>query len=266
MERVLIKGAGDLATGIGCRLHRCGFSVAMTEIAVPTTVRRTVAFSRAVYEGSALVEDVEGVLCRNTGDIDRVVNQDKVAVIVDESCETVRSWKPDIVVDAILAKVNLGTEITDADIVIGVGPGFTAGEDCHVVVETKRGHNLGRCIWEGSAFPNTGVPGMIGGYDKERIIRAASDGIFTGAVEIGTLVEKGDVVGSSGGTPIYAEVGGVVRGLLQDGVAVTKGMKSGDIDPRGVTEHCWTISDKATAIGGGVLEGIFHIKKNRRVK
>ena len=127
MERVLIKGAGDLATGIGCRLHRCGFSVAMTEIAVPTTVRRTVAFSRAVYEGSALVEDVEGVLCRNTGDIDRVVNQDKVAVIVDESCETVRSWKPDIVVDAILAKVNLGTEITDADIVIGVGPGFTAG-------------------------------------------------------------------------------------------------------------------------------------------
>ena len=244
MERVLIKGAGDLATGIGCRLHRCGFSVAMTEIAVPTTVRRTVAFSRAVYEGSALVEDVEGVLCRNTGDIDRVVNQDKVAVIVDESCETVRSWKPDIVVDAILAKVNLGTEITDADIVIGVGPGFTAG----------------------SAFPNTGVPGMIGGYDKERIIRAASDGIFTGAVEIGTLVEKGDVVGSSGGTPIYAEVGGVVRGLLQDGVAVTKGMKSGDIDPRGVTEHCWTISDKATAIGGGVLEGIFHIKKNRRVK
>ena len=135
-----------------------------------------------------------------------------------------------------------------------------------MVVETKRGHNLGRCIWEGSAFPNTGVPGMIGGYDKERIIRAASDGIFTGAVETGTLVEKGDVVGSSGGTPIYAEVGGVVRGLLQEGVAVTKGMKSGDIDPRGVTEHCWTISDKATAIGGGVLEGIFHIKKNRRVK
>lgn len=161
MERVLIKGAGDLATGIGCRLHRCGFSVAMTEIAVPTTVRRTVAFSRAVYEGSALVEDVEGVLCRNTGDIDRVVNQDKVAVIVDESCETVRSWKPDIVVDAILAKVNLGTEITDADIVIGVGPGFTAGVDCHVVVETKRGHNLGRCIWK-ALLSEYGSPG----YDR----------------------------------------------------------------------------------------------------
>lgn len=266
MEKVLIKGAGDLATGIACRLHRCGFSVAMTEIAVPTTVRRTVAFSRAVYEGNALVEDIEGVLCRNTKEIENTVNQDKVAVIVDPSCETLKSWRPDIVVDAILAKVNLGSKMSDADIVIGVGPGFTAGEDCHVVVETKRGHNLGRCIWEGSAFPNTGVPGMIGGYDKERIIRAASDGIFTGAVEIGTLVKKGDVVGHSGETPIYAEVGGVVRGLLQDGVAVTEGMKSGDIDPRGVVEHCWTISDKATAIGGGVLEGIFHIKKKRGVK
>lgn len=264
MKRVLIKGAGDLATGIGCRLHRCGFFVAMTEITVPTTVRRTVAFSRAVYEENALVEDVVGVLCRDTGEIEAAVNQDKVAVIVDEACEVINKWKPDIVVDAILAKVNTGTKMSDAAIVIGVGPGFTAGEDCHVVVETKRGHNLGRCIWEGSAYPNTGVPGMIGGYDKERIIRAASDGAFRGTVEIGDLVEKGDVVGYSGETPIYAEVGGVVRGLLQDGVAVTKGMKSGDIDPRGVIEHCWTISDKATAIGGGVLEGIFYVEKKRR--
>lgn len=263
MSRVLIKGAGDLATGIGCRLHRCGFLVAMTEIAVPTTVRRTVAFSRAVYEERVLVEDVTGVLCASAEEIENAGKRDQVAVIVDETCEIMKTWKPDIVVDAILAKENLGTKITDADIVIGVGPGFTAGVDCHVVVETKRGHNLGRCIWNGSACPNTGVPGMIGGYDRERIIRSVSAGRFRGAVSIGDLVKKGDIVGYSGEDPIYAQVGGVVRGLLQDGVPVTEGMKSGDIDPRGVTAHCFTISDKATAIGGGVLEGILSMKKKR---
>ncbi len=261
--KVLIKGAGDLASGIGCRLHRCGFSVVMTDIAIPTTVRRTVAFSRAVYENTALVEDVEGVLCHNAEDIQAALIKDKVAVIVDETCEIRTIWKPDVVVDSILAKVNLGTSITDADIVIGVGPGFTAGNDCHVVVETKRGHNLGRCIWEGSAFPNTGVPGVIGGYDKERIIRATADGIFKGAVTIGTVVEKGQLVGYSGTEPVYALVGGVVRGLLQDGVPVHFGMKSGDIDPRGVVESCYTVSDKASAIGGGVLEAILNSKKKR---
>lgn len=257
--KVLIKGAGDLATGIACRLQRCGFQVAMTEIAVPTTVRRTVAFSRAVYEGEAVVEDITGVLCRNAGEIEHAVQADQVAVIVDEQCRILQEWKPDVLVDAILAKVNLGTGINDADIVIGVGPGFTAGQDCHAVVETKRGHDLGRCIWSGSAIPNTGVPGMIGGYDKERIIRATADGSFRGAVSIGDLVEKGDLVGYSGEAPIYAEVGGVVRGLLQDGVEVKNGMKSGDVDPRGVVEHCFTVSDKATAIGGGVLEAIMHM-------
>lgn len=262
--KVLIKGAGDLATGIGCRLHRCGFSVAMTEIPIPTTVRRSVAFSRAVYEETAMVEDVTGVLCRSKEEIEQAVEKDQVAVIVDEACEIVKEWKPDVVVDAIIAKRNLGTRIDDAEIVIGVGPGFTAGRDCHAVVETKRGHNLGRCIWKGSAYPNTGVPGMIGGYDKERIIRAASDGCFKGAVAIGALVEPGQVVGYSGSTPIYASIKGVVRGLLQDGVQVTKGMKSGDIDPRGVVDNCWTISDKATAIGGGVLEAILSLKKKRR--
>lgn len=262
--KVLIKGAGDLATGIGCRLHRSGFQVVMTDIAVPTTVRRTVAFSRAVYEEKAVVEDVTGVLCRSLEDIGEALSRDQVAVIVDEECKIREVWKPDAVVDAIIAKVNLGTRITDGEIVVGVGPGFTAGLDCHVVVETKRGHDLGRCIWKGSAVPNTGVPGMIGGYDKERIIRATADGPFQGAVKIGDLVEKGQVVGYSGGTPIYAQVGGVVRGLLQDGVAVVVGMKSGDIDPRGVIDNCFTISDKASAIGGGVIEAILSLKKKRR--
>ncbi len=261
--KVLIKGAGDLATGIACRLHRCGFDVAMTDIAVPTTVRRTVAFSRAVYEEQALVEDITGVLCHSLKEINEAAARDQVAVMVDEECRIREAWKPDVVVDAIIAKKNLGTKITDAEIVVGVGPGFTAGIDCHAVVETKRGHDLGRCIWDGSAYPNTGVPGMIGGYDKERIIRAAADGAFKGAVTIGDLVEKGDLVGYSGGTPIYAQVGGVVRGLLQDGVAVGKGMKAGDIDPRGVIDNCFTISDKAASIGGGVLEAILSMKKKK---
>lgn len=264
--KVLIKGAGDIATGIACRLHRCGFEVAMTEIGVPTTVRRTVAFSRAVYESKALVEDITGVLCHSAEEIDRAVKDGFVAVIVDESCEIREQWKPEVVVDAILAKKNLGTRISDADTVISVGPGFEAGVDCHCVVETRRGHDLGRVIWKGGAYPNTGVPGMIGGYDKERIIRAVSAGEFKGAVKIGDLVEKGDLVGYSGGEPIYAQVKGVVRGLLQDGVIVTAGMKSGDVDPRGVVESCLTVSDKASSIGGGVLEGILSMEKKRREK
>lgn len=261
--KVLIKGAGDLATGIGCRLHRCGFDLVMTDIDVPTAVRRTVAFSRAVYEGKAKVEDITAVLCHSLEEIDEAIGKDQVAVVVDEECRIREAWKPDVVVDAIIAKKNLGTKITDAEVVVGVGPGFIAGLDCHVVVETKRGHNLGRCIWEGSAYPNTGVPGMIGGYDKERIIRATADGVFQGAVMIGDLVEKDQLVGYSGGVPIYAFVGGVVRGLLQDGVEVKEGMKSGDIDPRGNIENCYTISDKAASIGGGVLEAILSLKKKK---
>lgn len=259
--KILIKGAGDLASGIACRLHRCGLSIVMTEIQVPTTVRRTVAFSRAVYEGSAKVEDVTGELCRSMEEIEEALSKDQVAVVVDEECQIREVWNPDAVVDAIIAKRNLGTKITDADIVIGVGPGFTAGVDCHGVVESKRGHDLGRCIWKGSAIPNTGVPGMIGGYDKERIIRSVGNGVFHPAVTIGTVVKLGAVVGHVDDAPVFAEVGGVVRGLLQDGVTVFKGMKSGDIDPRGVIEHCYTISDKASAIGGGVLEAILSLRK-----
>lgn len=259
--KILIKGAGDLASGIACRLHRCGFLVVMTEISVPTTVRRTVAFSRAVYENRTKVEDITGVLCHSMKEVEEALSKDQVAVVVDEECAIRVKWKPDAVVDAIIAKRNLGTRITDADIVIGVGPGFTAGEDCHGVVETKRGHDLGRCIWNGSAIPNTGVPGIIGGYDKERIIRAVDNGVFHPAVTIGTVVQLNDVVGYVNDAPVFAQVGGVVRGLLQDGVTVFPGMKSGDIDPRGVTEHCYTISDKASAIGGGVLEAVLSLQK-----
>jgi xanthine dehydrogenase accessory factor len=266
---VLIKGAGDLASGIALRLHRCGFQIVMTDIAVPTTVRRTVAFSPAVYLGEAKVEEVTGVRCEGMEEVRQVLRERKVAVVVDPQAKIREVLQPDVVVDAIIAKHNLGTKITDAPIVIGVGPGFTAGVDCHCVVETKRGHYLGRCIWQGSAIPNTGVPGNIGGYTTERIIRAVADGIFVGNVEIGAQVKAGDIVGfcetENGNVPIPALIDGVVRGLLQDGVPAQKGLKSGDIDPRCAVEHCFTVSDKATSIGGGVLEAILMLTQKIQV-
>lgn len=263
-NKVLIKGAGDLASGIALRLHRSGYPVVMTETAVPTTVRRTVAFSPAIYLGTCRVEDVEGVFCRTLAEAEAAVAAGKIAVMVDETARIRDTWKPEVLVDAILAKRNLGTSISDAPTVIGVGPGFTAGVDCHCVVETKRGHYLGRCIWDGSAIANTGVPGMIGGYAMERLIKATGEGIFRGSVAIGDVVKAGDLVGYAGETPVYALIDGVVRGLLQDGVPVTVGMKAGDIDPRCEVSHCYTVSDKASSIGGGVLEGILRHRGIRR--
>lgn len=256
--RVWIKGAGDLATGIACRLHRSGFQVMMTEIKVPTTVRRTVAFSPAVYEGEAVVEGIRAVRCETLEAADEAVNKGLVAVLVDETGETAGGWNADAVVDAIIAKRNTGTSLTDAPVVIGVGPGFTAGVDCHCVVETKRGHNLGRCLYEGSAAPNTGVPGIIGGYGKERVVRAPEAGIFRGVREIGDRVEAGETVGWVGDAPVKTEIAGILRGILQDGVPVHAGMKAGDVDPRDVRDHCNSVSDKALAVAGGVLEGILN--------
>lgn len=254
--KVLIKGAGDLASGVALRLHRSGYSVVMTEIDRPTTVRRTVAFSPAVSAGSCTVEDVTGVRCAGLEQIEATLAARKIAVVVDAQASMKDDWQPDVVVDGILAKRNLGTTISDADTVIGLGPGFTAGQDCHCVVETMRGHYLGRCIWVGSAIPNTGVPGAIGGYTRERLLRASADGIFRGTVVIGDIVQAGTVVGYVQDTPVYAGIGGVVRGLLADGVRVIKDMKAGDIDPRCEVAHCYTVSDKASSIAGGVLEGI----------
>ena len=263
-KKVWIRGAGDLATGIALRLYRSGFDIIMSDIAVPTTVRRTVAFSPAVYTGEASVEGITGKLCENISMIDTVIESGCIPVIVDPSGEIMKEYKPDIIVDAIIAKTNIGTKISDADIVIGVGPGFEAGVDCHAVVETKRGHNLGRVIWSGSAYPNTGVPGNIGGYTVERIIRATADGVFSAKVNIGDFVKAGDLVAYCDETPVYANIDGIVRGLLQDGVKVKKGMKSGDVDPRAEREYCFSVSDKASAIGGGVLEAILSKISGRR--
>ncbi len=254
--KILIKGAGDLATGIGWRLKRAGYEVWMTEIEVPTAVRRTVSFSRAVYEEKAEIEGITSVLVRSLEEGQRAVQDGKIPVFIDPNASILSQLKPEILVDAIIAKENLGTRITDAPLVIGVGPGFTAGEDCHKVIETKRGHYLGRVIDQGSAIPNTGIPGDIGGYTVERIIRAAADGYFLPKASIGEVVEAGQLIAYSGEVPVYAQISGVVRGMLQEGVQVTKGMKAGDIDARCEIKHCFSISDKARAIGGGVLEAV----------
>lgn len=257
---VLIKGAGDLATGVAHRLKRCGFDVVMTEIEEPTTVRRTVAFSQAVYDCKVEVEGVKATLVKDIQMIRENIDNGVISVIVDKDENIIEVLKPDIVVDAIVAKKNTGTSIDDAPIVIALGPGFEAGVDCDLVIETKRGHYLGRVITKGKAIPNTGVPGNIGGHTVGRIIRATSDGIINPVSEIGDYVEEGQVVAYIDKIPVYASISGIVRGMLQGGVEVFKGMKSGDIDPRCKKEHCFTISDKARSIGDGVLEGILFLK------
>jgi xanthine dehydrogenase accessory factor len=253
---VIIKGAGDLASGIALRLRHSGFDIAMTEISRPTAVRRTVSFCRAVYEGRAEVEDVTALLVRDEDEMRRVLAEKKIALFIDPDAEIVRKSRPAVLVDAVMAKKNLGTRISDAPVVIGVGPGFCAGLDCHAVIETQRGHTLGRALTEGSALPNTGIPGDIGGFSLERLLRSPADGVFEACAQIGGRVAKGDIVAMVGDAPLRAGIDGVLRGLLPSGIAVTKGIKAGDIDPRCEVSHCFTVSDKALAIAGGVLEAI----------
>ena len=262
---VLIRGAGDLATGIALRLFRSHLRVAMTDLPQPTAIRRTVCFSQAILYGSYQVEDVTAERAETEDDVRRILSAGQIPVLADPRA-VCRAWlRPDVVVDAILAKKNLGTAITDAPLVIGVGPGFCAGKDCHAVIETMRGHTLGRVIYSGSAIPNTNVPGLIpntnipgliGGFTGERVLRAPDDGIFHQLADIGARVQAGDVVGEVNGKPMACTIAGVIRGMLADGTPVYKGMKSGDVDPRGELSYCYTASDKAIAIGGGVLQAI----------
>ena len=252
--RAVVKGAGDLASGVALCLHRAGFAVAMTEIARPTVVRRTVAFAQAVYEGGASVEGVRAVRVAAAG-IDGVLVQGAIPVVVaEDAAELLDAMRPALLVDAIIAKRNLGTSIEDAPAVVALGPGFTAGRDAHAVVETRRGHDLGRVLYRGAAQQNTGVPGDIGGYTWQRVVRAPAAGTFRATVEIGDLVGAGDLVGYVGEAQVHAAIAGVVRGLLHPGLEVTEGFKLGDVDPRADVSRCFTVSDKARAVGGGVLE------------
>ena len=262
---ILVKGAGDLATGTAVRLYRAGFQVVMTDIAQPTAVRRTVAFSQCIYDGQTTVEGITARKAENRDQVRDILAAGEIPVLVDPQAAILAQLPFMVVVDAILAKKNLGTTISDAPIVLALGPGFTAGTDCHGVIETQRGHDLGRLILEGTAIPNTGVPGDVGGYTKERIIRAPADGPFEPVAQIGQQVNLGDVVAKVNGIPVTAQLTGIVRGMLPAGIPVTAGMKAGDIDPRCEVRHCFTVSDKARAIGGGVLEGILYFGRRLRL-
>lgn len=250
----LIKGAGDLATGVALRLHRAGFSVVMTEAASPTAVRRTVAFSEAVYDGRVIVEGVQGTLAGDLEGVRALIVKGEIAIIVDPETTILGELKPVLLVDAIVAKRNLGTSASDARAVVALGPGFLAGRDADAVIETCRGHTLGRVITEGEALPNTGVPGEIGGRSFERVLRSPGDGVLRTDLSIGAQVRENDVLAHVDDVPVCAPLDGIVHGLLRPGSRVTAGMKLGDIDPRASCDHCDLASDKALAIAGGVLE------------
>ena len=256
---VLIRGAGDIATGIALRLWHSGINCVMCEIEHPTAIRRTVAFSDAVRRGETQVEDVKARRAADCREALGLLEAGILPVLVDPKAACRAELKPDALVDAILAKRNLGTRITDAPVVVAVGPGFTAGADCHAVVETMRGHTLGRVYTTGSALPNTNIPGLIGGFAGERVLRAPADGIFRQALDIGARVKAGEAAGYVGDLPMACQIDGILRGILPDGTPVRKGMKAGDVDPRCEEFHCYTASDKALAVGGGVLEAILRL-------
>lgn len=254
--RVIIRGAGDLASGIAHRLFNCGFKVCLVETASPLAVRRMVSFCEAVYDGKKEVEGITAVRIDGPEQIRTVWENGHIPLLVDPHNHTRHFLKPHVVIDAILAKRNLGTRIDDAPLVVGLGPGFRAAEDVHVVVETNRGHNIGRLIFHGEAEPNTGIPGSIEGYSTERVFRAPCDGVIKIDKNIGDRVARGDQVARVEAVPIKSEIPGVVRGILRDGTRVTKGLKAGDVDPRGDKSYCPKISDKARTLGGAVIEAI----------
>ncbi len=255
---VIVRGAGDLATGVASRLWNSGFTVIMLELPRPLVVRRTVSFATAIYENSIVVENVRAEHCPGPGNINNLLERRVVPVLKDPNAELINVLKPSIIIDAIMAKKNTSTKKTAAELVIGLGPGFEAGKDVHAVVETKRGHNLGRVYYHGSAAKNTAVPGKIYGYGKERLLRAPAEGTFKPYKEIGDIVKAGDIVAAVDHYEIKAEIDGLLRGMLYRNLKVTAGMKVGDIDPRGEAINIYCISDKARAIGGGVLEVILN--------
>jgi len=256
--KALIRGAGDCATGVALSLRQAGFRIVMTELPEPTVIRRTVSFAEAVFQGRQTVEGTVAELAEGEG-VAAVLSQGRIAVVVDPGSEIRKSFAPDIVVDAILAKKNLGTSKSFAPVVIGLGPGFRAGADVDAVVETMRGHELGRILYEGSARPDTGIPGEIEGRTSERILKAPAAGNVILLKRIGDLVREGETVMTVGNVPVPAPLDGCVRGLIHEGIHVVAGLKIGDIDPRGQESYAATISDKARTLGRAVLEAVLVI-------
>lgn len=280
---ILLKGGGDLGTGVAWRLHKAGFPIVITELAQPLVVRRTVAFASAVYDGEIAVEGVTAWRADSIHDAKNLIDDEMIPVLVDPECNARAELQPTILIDAVMAKKNTGTKKNDAPFVIALGPGFTPNVDCHCVIETQRGHNLGRVWWNRAAEANTGVPGEIGGKSAERVLRAPCDGSVLGVKKIGDKVTEGEVIAvvegsmgnegnerggsnergggdkgneGNGGNRVIVPFDGILRGIAHDGLFVRAGLKIGDVDPRAKREHCFTISDKALAIGGGGVEAV----------
>lgn len=257
---VAIKGAGEIASAVAWRLHMANFNkILMLETANPLAVRREVSFCEAVHDGKKGIEGVNAVLVQRPDEIKICWEKNDVAVVVDPQWQTLEEVRFDVLVDAILAKKNLGTNMDAASLVIGLGPGFWAGRDVHLVIETNRGHNLGRIITSGEAELNTGIPGAIGGFTEERVLRAPADGVFQPRRNISDFVKMDEIVGSVAGVDVRSRIDGVIRGLIRPNSQVFQGLKIGDIDPRGEVSYCYTISDKARAISGSVLEAMLRI-------
>ena len=265
---VVVRGGGDLATGTIHKLVRCGYAVLVLEIENPSAIRRNVAFSEAVYEGAWSVEGITARLVKNVEEAKKIMNSGEVAVMVDPKGTCLKEVQPEVLIDGILAKKNLGTCKEMAPITIALGPGFEAGKDVDAVIETMRGHHLGRVILEGAAEPNTGIPGVVAGYAKERVMHSPAEGILRNVKRVTDTVQQGEVIAyvetDSGKTEVTATISGLLRGLIRDGYPVTKGFKIADIDPRiDEYENCFTISDKARCIAGGVLEAMLYLREQK---
>lgn len=264
-ELIIVRGGGDLATGTIYKLYQCGFSVLILETEAPSAIRRNVAFSEAVYQGTQTVEDLTCVCAKDIEEAKDFLKEGRLVLLTDPEGTSIEECKPLAVVDAILAKKNLGTHKGMAPITVALGPGFEAGKDVDAVVETKRGHHLGRVYYQGVAAPNTGVPGIIGGYGKERVIHSPAEGILKNVRKVTDTVKKGEIIAivecEGEQIPVKATLDGLLRGLIRDGYPVTKGFKIADIDPRlDEYNNCFTISDKARCIAGGVVEAVLYLK------
>jgi xanthine dehydrogenase accessory factor len=253
---VIVRGGGDIATGVAVRLHRAGFAVVVTDVAMPLAVRRLVAFAEAIYEGETLVEEIKACRVNDGGAVKRALSERVVPVIVDPTAEIRHTLPPLALIDGRMVKRPSDLLLDAAPMIIGLGPGFTAGKDCHAVVETNRGHHMGRVFWEGSAQDDTGIPEKVAGHDVDRVLRAPTSGRFEGLQPLASIMAKGTAVGKVGGMPVHAPFTGALRGLLHSGLHVEVGAKVGDLDPRCDPTYCYQISDKSLAVGGGVLEAL----------
>lgn len=253
---IVVRGGGDLATGVIYRLSKAGFPVIVTELARPLAIRRAVAVSSAVFDGAIEIEGLRGIRAAGSAEARALAAEGEIPVLVDPDGASLPALRPVVIIDARMTKRNLGTRRDDASLVIALGPGFSAGDDCHAVIETNRGHRLGRVIWHGSAEPDTGRPGAVQGKQNERVLRAPADGFVEPHAAIGDRLAAGEVVATVAEALVLAPFDGVLRGLIHPSVSVTTGMKIGDVDPRGERVFCFEISEKALAIGGGVVEAV----------